>query len=1506
MTDKKLTPEQLQNINYVNLNSHSMYSLLMGFGSLKELIRVSHQKGHKGFALTDLGSMRGILDLYTTSSDKNLISSLGLDVKKYPIVMGADLYTTDHPHIKDKNKKYNQLTFLAYNEKGYKNLSKLTSEGSLSENFYKKSRVPLESIFSNSEGLIVTSGCAFGYLAESIHNNGGSVQKLLKDAIKENKVEELISALMTGNHSSFDSVAMERMSSQPEANLIPKVLQIQEVCQIIKNSQGFPIQRKYIDSIMALDDSLFSEEAKGAEREKEAQAAKHLIIRLICDYTPEEIVEKFQKVFKDNFYLEFTPHDKSAFWSSELGSHDYHPTNPHIKVTEKFIELSKKYNIKCILTQESFLPEEKHHSYQCIMIWNSPGNKGWAFEKPQAIMSVEEMYEMVKENYPMIDDQMFTQMCQNSFDILNKAKDCTLSFKPSLPSVDYREHYVNKVPIVIRRALMLELQDIGVWDEDIKERIKLNKSIQNEELPAALKEKYNTEDKVIDFEDMKVREQENIVFEKILSEMEEFYKDKEPGFHRVLMKSRNDLEIRTALKVSLKNKKLIPKEIDMEAMDAYIAKLAEKNPKLKGKKAKDFPLAQIHPQAEKHGFIKLTSNKMDYLGDKARRDRMVEEINTIQYNGILKLTTYFMLLEDISNFHKENGYLYGLGRGSGAGSLYAYALDITDVEPLEYGLLFERFLTTERIGEVYWEQEGFPLKEYSKSRKEDIDTKFEKLKSLIIKDRDIDALKEDKDKELFFLECNENFLDYVLNVKDAVKSPIPNKQNSTVMFLIGVTDQAPTGSINASPTTLPDIDYDTMARDEVKKYLVKKFGIQRVTLMGTFGTLKTKGTIKDVLRQLRPEISFAEVNDFTKNFDEETGKGYELPGRLGFKSEREFFKSYREAVPQIRDFFQDNPDVLEAVEDMLETVKTTGVHAGGIVVAGDDVPFIVPCTFDNKKDFMLITEPDMNHVEWAGLIKYDFLGLNTLFDIVRAFRQIEKRHGKILTYSKISKSSRVIYQKFIEGDTMSVFQFNKDWVKRILKQLKEVKSVEDLAIITSILRPGPMEMGMHETFIKRVNGEEAIEYMHPSLEEILKDTYGIIVFQEQVMATVRKLGGLTGNESVVVLKAMGKKQLDKLLKFKEKFIKNSIEKYPDMAEKVKFSDPETGEIIEVSLSEKIWLYLQAFAKYGFNKSHAIAYSTISYICMWLKHYYPIEWTTAVMSGASKDDFKEFYSEWYDKILKPDINQSKIDYVISKVNGEDKTLMPFSFIEGVGGKAVDAIVSEQPFADFADFFDRVDHRKVNKKCFIHLILSGSFDSLNIEKKEDHEFRLDLLHEFYNLRREKRGTKKKGDDKKTLAKAEEAEIEVFFKEYDNKNRGGFLMDQITLLNLTSFDYMTFYKQHMKEGAQRLFGQEAISPGEAQKRRNNSSVVVGGAIGDKRYIKTKKDGREMVFLTIVNGDEKISITVFPDQLERDNDGRNPIRDAEINTPIVLMGTVNEYNGKVGLIYKKGWLLK
>lgn len=749
--------------------------------------------------------------------------------------------------------------------------------------------------------------------------------------------------------------------------------------------------------------------------------------------------------------------------------------------------------------------------------------------------------------------------------------------------------------------------------------------------------------------------------------------------------------------------------------------------------------------------------------------------------------------------------------------------------------------------------------------------KLLELKKLFLKERltkDVIGL---LDKELFYLECNPEVCDKILESYKKMNTKgikTANPSNSMVLYVLGLADKKPSSPIKRTQTTLPDIDYDTDARDQIKSYLVAKYGQDNVSLLGTYNTLKVKGAIKDVVRQIRPEMSFDDVNKVTKKFD--------LLKRTDFESEIEFYQATLDSNPELKLWFDQNKEIAEAVVQLIGNAKSTGIHAGGIIVSSKDIKKIVPLSYE-RNEGIWVTQPEMADVEGAGLIKYDFLGLNTLKDLNKCIKLINERHGKSIAISNVPLDDKEVFAEFTKGNTVSVFQFNTPLATGILTKLRSVDSINDLAQITSIARPGPLNMGMDQTFIKRKNGIEKITYLNQKLESHLKETYGIFCYQEQVMSSVVDLGGFSPNDSVVVLKAMGKKQKDKLVKFKQKFINNCV----------------YNKSVSQREATEIWEYIESFAEYGFNKSHAISYAILSYLCAWMKLYYPLEWVASVLSNASKDDFKIMYQHWDKYLQKPDVVLSKDTYCIDDL--AKKVVMPLSGVNGVGDSALEAIIKGQPYSSFDDFYSRIEKRKVNKGIMINLIFAGCFDKFKPVDVSENKFRKDLVKTFIDL---------KHKAKKPPKKEREADAELI-REVDLMTRGRILMKEIELLNFTSFDYHSYYKDKMTDLAKSMFGKEAKKPNEILNLKDKTDVVIGGAVESIEYkpIKTGKYiGKERAIIRFTNQGGAVEVIIFPWILEQDDKAGGNLRKIKDLTPMIIKGTVSIWNGNFSVIFKEG----
>ena len=557
------------------------------------------------------------------------------------------------------------------------------------------------------------------------------------------------------------------------------------------------------------------------------------------------------------------------------------------------------------------------------------------------------------------------------------------------------------------------------------------------------------------------------------------------------------------------------------------------------------------------------------------QDRLDFELETIKNTGY---PGYFLIVQDFTRKAREMGVSVGPGRGSAAGSAVAYCIGITNVDPIAYDLLFERFLNPDRV-------------------------------------------------------------------------------------------------------SLPDIDidFDDEGRDKVINYVINKYGKSQVAQIITYGTMAAKSSIRDAARVM--ELSLPEANELAKLIPERPGTTLD--------------KAFKE-VPDLSNIAKGEDlkaKVLKQAKVLEGSVRNTGTHACGIIITPDDLTNFIPVSTSKDSD-MLITQFDNSVVENAGMLKMDFLGLKTLSIIKTALVNIKKRHNVDIDIDEIPLDDQKTYELYQQGLTNGTFQFESPGMQKYLRQLKPDK-FEDLIAMNALYRPGPMEY--IPEFIARKHGEKEVTYDIPAMEEFLAETYGITVYQEQVMLLSQKLAGFSKGDADVLRKAMGKKIFALLEKLKPKFIEGGKERG---------HDPE--------ILEKVWKDWEAFAAYAFNKSHSTCYSLVAYQTAYLKAHYPAEYMSAVLThNQSQIDKVTFFMEECRnltiKVLGPHVNESGVHF---EVNKEGEIRFGLGAIKGTGDAAVEAIIEERnengPFKDIYDFSERVNLRVVNKKTFECLAMSGAFD------------------------------------------------------------------------------------------------------------------------------------------------------------------------------------------------------
>ena len=576
-------------------------------------------------------------------------------------------------------------------------------------------------------------------------------------------------------------------------------------------------------------------------------------------------------------------------------------------------------------------------------------------------------------------------------------------------------------------------------------------------------------------------------------------------------------------------------------------------------------------------------------------ERIIFELHIMKTMGF---PGYFLIVQDFIRAARDMGVIVGPGRGSAAGSAVAYCLGITNIDPIKYDLLFERFLNPDRI-------------------------------------------------------------------------------------------------------SLPDIDvdFDDAGRQQVLEWVTEKYGADKVSHIVTFGSMAAKMAIKDVARVLKLELS--EANRLAKMVPEAP----KMTLKKAYKENPDLEKEKQSLNPLIS-------KTIQFAETLEGSIRQTGVHACGILISRDPLTDHIPI-MPTEGESLMTTQYDGHFVEPIGLIKMDFLGLRTLSIIKTCLDNIKKSKHIVLNENEIPLDDEETFKLFTRGDTTGLFQFESPGMKKHLRALQPNR-FEDLVAMNALYRPGPMEY--IPSFIRRKHGEEPIEYDHPMMEPYLKDTYGITVYQEQVMLQSRALGLFTRGQSDTLRKAMGKKKFELLAELKGKFVEG-CKNNPDFVQGAK----EKGKNVE-ELVNKIWGDWEAFASYAFNKSHSVCYAYIAYQTGFLKAHYPAEFMAANLSNNLSDITKVtvFMDECKRmglSVLAPDVNESYNDFT---VNSHGQIRFGIAAIKGVGEAAVEKIIEERekngPYKDVYDFFERIDYKSVNKKTIENLVTAGGLDSFGYHRAQ----------------------------------------------------------------------------------------------------------------------------------------------------------------------------------------------
>ncbi len=738
------------------------------------------------------------------------------------------------------------------------------------------------------------------------------------------------------------------------------------------------------------------------------------------------------------------------------------------------------------------------------------------------------------------------------------------------------------------------------------------------------------------------------------------------------------------------------------------------------------------------------------------QERMEFELGTIERMGF---AAYFLIVQDYIVWAKEHGVIVGPGRGSAAGSIVAYALDITNLDPLRYGLLFERFLNPDRI-------------------------------------------------------------------------------------------------------SMPDIDtdFDDVKRKDVIEYVSQKYGVDRVAGIITFGTMAARAAVRDVGRVLG--LPYGDVDRVAKIIPPPV-QGKHIPLEQSIKD-----------APELKQVYETDPRIKRLIDLAIKLEGTTrhaSQHACGVVIAPESLAHFSPLQKAQGGDVEQVIQYSLHSAEVSGLLKMDFLGLSNLSIIRDCLEMIEVVHGDIIDINTIPLNDEKTFELLGKGETTGVFQLESEGMKKYIRELKP-SVIEDIIAMVALYRPGPMQF--IESFIDRKHGREKIKFMHPLTENALKETYGIPVYQEQVMQVAKDMAGFTPGEADTLRKAMGKK-IAKL-----------------MAElRVKFVDGSVKNGVEHDIAEAIFQQFEEFAAYGFNKSHAACYALIAYQTAYLKAHYPEAFMAALLNSDSSNIDRitievEECRRMGIEVLPPDLNESFTRFTVIK--GKHEIRFGLVAIKGLGEDVVETIIKERkqngPFKDLADFASRIQDRSFNRRSVESLVKSGALDRFG--ERNELYFNIETILEYH-----KRVSQEASSGQFNLFSFAPVETHppLKLKTAPPATQRERLSWEKELLGLYISEHPFREYGEMLRG---LFTDIKDLP----QHKDKKSIRIGGIVTSAKRITTKNND-PMVFAKMEDTTEDIEVVVFP-RVYKDKP-----EIWESGKALVVSGRYQEKDGEPKLLAESGY---
>lgn len=691
--------------------------------------------------------------------------------------------------------------------------------------------------------------------------------------------------------------------------------------------------------------------------------------------------------------------------------------------------------------------------------------------------------------------------------------------------------------------------------------------------------------------------------------------------------------------------------------------------------------------------------KLGLAKDPVYRKALDSEYKTYIFMGI---EDYLLLQAQTVEFMRERG-IRSLARGSASGSLILYCLGVTNVDPLKYDLMPERFVNPGRGSQFDLDFSEFSISDwkaqYSSSNEDKANQYLNTLIDESLSNPDLEPYHRMIEKEAW-VAINEELAGYYYHLKQNNIKLSKNDKNSWIAYLSGLTDEKPKGDLIVMQAAgLPDIDTDIedVKRIDVFCHLKEKFGDDKVANIGTYNTYQAKAAIQNAIKA-------------TESFQKEHGAGLAayamtISKMIPFRANPPMtLDDAAELSPQFKSFALKYPETFKQAKGVVGAINSMGVHAAGVLVSSEPLTDYTPLEVSKGT---VCSAYDMGVVEKVGLVKYDLLGSSTLTTVSRCLDFIEKRHGKKIDLQKVNLDDPRVFNIFKQGKLSSVFQFSSFGMKSAIQTVSP-DSMEDLIAINALYRPGPMDY--IADYAKGKKNPNSIHYSHPVIKKHLSKTYGIMVYQEQAMFLAREMGKLTWKEVDKLRKGIAKKSgkdFEAICNlFREKAIANGYE--PAVVDEV------------LHLMEK-------FGGYAFNKSHATAYSVLAYQTAWLRTYYPSEWLASSIE-MDKDD-NEKLAEYFDecrldgiKIVQPNVNTSGM---VTGVDAQGRILLPLTILKHVGSSAV-SVVDKQPYEDFKDFVFKAGPDKKMVEVFAENLVLDCFDDC----KKKHPAEIMLMFEQYN--------------------------------------------------------------------------------------------------------------------------------------------------------------------------------